>query len=75
MAVVVVDSILLILGRAIAQMVSRRVITTDTRIQSHASPFVVENVALGSPFAPIIILRLLPTYLKKDKTVHGLILL
>jgi hypothetical protein len=52
------DGVLLILGRAVAHMVSRRFITAITRVQSHASPFEVEKVALGWACAPYIILLL-----------------
>jgi len=41
------DGVLLILGRTVAHMVSRQVITAVTRVQSHASPFEVEKVSLG----------------------------
>jgi hypothetical protein len=52
------DGLHLILGRAVAHTVSRRVITAVTRVQFHASSFEVEKVTLGRACAPVIILLL-----------------
>ena len=54
---------LLILGRAVTQMVSRRVIIVVILLQSHACPFEVEKEALGWACAPIIIKLLYVHYL------------
>jgi hypothetical protein len=52
------DVVNLILGRALAHMLSRRVINAVIRVQSHASPSEVQKVALGWARAHIIILLL-----------------
>jgi hypothetical protein len=38
------------LGRAVAQVVSRRLLTAEARIRAHVSPFAI--VALGQVFIP-----------------------
>ena len=57
-AAVMTDGVHLILGRAVAHMVSRRFITAVARFQAHVSPFEVQKVALGWACAPYIILLL-----------------
>jgi hypothetical protein len=46
-AAVMTEGVLLALGRALAHMISRRLITAINRVHSHASLCEVETLALG----------------------------